>query len=67
VREGLGRARDCRSAVVGLAMAVVDWRAWDWGVDFEAATMLRAIALLGVTSVGVLMSVVGRGVPCTLP
>lgn len=53
--------------VVGLAVSLAGWRALDWAVDFEAATMLRPVGLLVLVFSGSLMSVTGRGNRLVLP
>ena len=55
------RIRGWRVIGDGLAVLAGIWRAWDWAVEGEAATMLRPLGLFGSTSLDVLRSVIGRG------
>ena len=57
----LNRGFGVRGLVMGLAVSLVVWRALDWAVEFEAATMLRPMGLLVLVFWGSLVSVTGRG------
>ena len=48
LRRLVGRlvGRLVRRLVVGLAVSLAGWRALDWAVDLEVATMLRLLGLL---------------------